>query len=77
MNEVYNKKYTIRRSHLRHFLQLKQIQAPATRDELQGLSNASHEMIRQLRAEGLPVDHWNFLIVHCIHERLNGETGCR
>lgn len=77
LNEVYNKKYTIRRSHLRHFLQMKQIQAPATRDDLQGLSNASHEMIRQLRAEGLPVDHWNFLIVHCIHERLDEETGRR
>lgn len=77
LNEVYNKKYAIRRSHLRHFFQMKQIQAPATRDELQSLSNASHEMIRQLRAEGLPVEHWDFLIVHSIHERLDEETGRR
>lgn len=76
-NKMYDKKYSIRRGHLRKFLQLKEIQAPATKDELKKLSVTTHDMLRQLRANGLPVEYWGFFIVHCLHERLDEQTKYR
>lgn len=54
--QVYNKQYPIIREHLRQFERLPQIMGPASSDELQRLSNVTHETLRQLKAMKLPVD---------------------
>lgn len=43
-------------------------------NDLQRMSNVTHETRRQLRAQGLPVEHWDFFMVHMLHERLDEET---
>lgn len=74
LNQIYNKKYPIIREHLRHFDSLPAIKGKATADELQRLSNGTHEMLRQLRAMQLPVDSWDMMVVHQLHERLDADT---
>ncbi|XP_067616817.1 uncharacterized protein [Eurosta solidaginis] len=75
LNQLYNKKYPICREHLRQFIRLPVLQGNPRADELQKMSNVTHETLRQLRAQGLPVEHWDMFIVHMLHERLDPETG--
>lgn len=72
--ELYHKPYNIARHQLREFLKLPYLAQQATTDELQRMSNITHETIRQMRALEFPVDSWDFLFVHCLHERLDPET---
>lgn len=71
---VYNNVYKIARAHLRDFYQLPMLQTPVTSADLQHMSNVTHETIRQLRALELPVEHWDFVFVHALHERLDDAT---
>lgn len=41
---------------------------------IQKFSNVTHEVVRQLRALGYPVEHFDLFFVHCLHERLDSET---
>lgn len=74
LNQLYDKKYLISREWLRHFTRLPVLTTPARHNELQKMSNVTHETMRQLRAQGHPVEHWNMFIVHMLHERLDTET---
>lgn len=72
--ELYNKPYKIARDYMRQFYSLPVLHTRATSTELQRMSNTTHETIRQLRALGLPVEEWDFVFVHNLHERLDNET---
>lgn len=72
--QLYNKPYKICRAYLRQWQQLPTIQGRPTADELQRLSNVTHELLRSLRSLLLPVDQWDMFIVHNLHERLDSET---
>lgn len=72
--ELYNKPYKIARDYMRQFYSLPVLQTRATSTELQRMSNTTHETIRQLRALELPVEQWDFVFVHNLHERLDHET---
>lgn len=71
---IFGKKYPICREYIRQFLRLPSLQSTPTENELRRMSNTTHETIRQLRALGLPVEHWNFMFVHLLHEKLDPET---
>lgn len=77
LNQMYDKKYAIRRAYLRRFFSLREIQGTATKEELKTLSSTTHNMVRQLRAQGLPVDHWDFILVHRLHELIGPDVGRR
>lgn len=72
--ELYNKPYKIARDYMRQFYRLPVLHTRATSAELQRMSNTTHETIRQLRALDLPIEQWDFVFVHSLHERLDNET---
>lgn len=72
--EIYNKPYSIARLQLREFFKLPYLSGPATAAELQKMSNITHETVRQLHALQFPVDAWDFVFIHCLHDRLDSET---
>lgn len=74
LKQLYDRKYPICREHLRNFIRLPVIQGTPRANDLQRMSNVTHEVLRQLRAEGIPVDGWDMMIVHMLHERLDHET---
>lgn len=62
------------REHLRAFIRLPVLQGPPRANDLQRMSNVTHETLRQLKAQGLQVETWDMIIVHMLHERLDPET---
>lgn len=74
LDQRYNRKYDVCRELLRRFFRLRSLQGEPSKDELQQMSNVTHETLRQLRAQGLPVEHWDMVIVYNLHERLDSET---
>lgn len=74
LNELYDRPYVIASEHMRQFYRLPQLQGNPTANELQRMSNVAHETFRQLRAMELPVDHWDFVFVFNLRERLDKET---
>lgn len=72
--ELYNKPYPIAQEHLRDFYNLPTLQTLATASELERMSNVTHEVIRQLQSLEYPVEHWDFVFVHGLHERLDAKT---
>lgn len=50
------------------------IQGQPKANDLQRMANVTQETLRQLRAQGIPVDHWDMIVVHMLHERLDSET---
>lgn len=41
---------------------------------LQKFSNVTHEVLRQLRAMNHPVEHYDLIFVHALHDKLDPET---
>lgn len=74
LNQIYDKKYPIIRAHLQQFERLPAITGRPSSNELQNLSNVTHETLRQLKAMQLPVESWDMVIVHNLHSRLDPET---
>lgn len=74
LEQRYDRKYDVCRELLRRFFRLQSLQGEPSKDDLQRMSNVTHETLRQLRAQGLPVEHWDMVIVHSLHERLDSET---
>ncbi|XP_036336161.1 uncharacterized protein LOC118746416 [Rhagoletis pomonella] len=74
LKQLYDRKYPICREHLRQFIRLPVIGGVPRAHELQRMSNVTHEVLRQLRAQGIRVDAWDMIIVHMLHERLDPDT---
>lgn len=74
LKQLYNKKYPICRELLRQFIRLPPLQQEPRSDDLQRMSNTTHETLRQLKAQGLPVEQWDMFVVHMLHDRLDSET---
>ncbi|XP_055856971.1 uncharacterized protein LOC129919896 isoform X2 [Episyrphus balteatus] len=77
INEMYHRQYATCRELLRQFFKLPILQGLATANELQRMVNVTHETLRQLKAQDIPVDGWDMIIVHVLHERMDGETACK
>ncbi|XP_067624215.1 uncharacterized protein [Eurosta solidaginis] len=74
LNQMYDQSYLIGREHLRNFIRLPELKGQIKENDLRRMSNVTHEVRRQLQAQGLPVEHWDFFMVHMLHERLDNET---
>ncbi|XP_055921197.1 uncharacterized protein LOC129952573 [Eupeodes corollae] len=74
LNQLYDKKYQTCRELLRQFLSLPCLQATPRADQIQRLSNVTHETLRQLKAQGIPVEYWDMIVVHLLHKRLDADT---
>ncbi|XP_055848963.1 uncharacterized protein LOC129921204 [Episyrphus balteatus] len=74
LNQVYNKRYLIGREHLRQIISLPEIRGRPSANTLQRMADATHEALRQLKALDLPVEHWDFFIVHLLCEKFDQET---
>lgn len=77
LNEMYHKQYATCRELLRQLFRLPMLQGPPRASELQRMSNVVHETLRQLAVQGVPTEHWDVIIVHMLHERLDRETACK
>lgn len=73
--EVHHQPYRIAKTLLRKFYELPKLSGRASAQQLQHMSNMTHETIRQLRALDIPVDGWDFVFVTSLHERLDEHTG--
>lgn len=73
LNQLYNRPYQTSKELLDKFHALPKLDRP-TGGMIQKFSNTTHEVVRQLRALGYPVEHFDLFFVHGIHERLDGET---
>lgn len=70
----YDKPYLIARDYMSDFYALPVLHSPVSANDLENMSNKTHEVIRQLRALKYPVEHWDFVLVHGLHERLDDAT---
>lgn len=75
LKKIYDRKYVICTEHIHQILHLPTLNKPATADELQRMANVTHEQIRGLRANGIPVEHWDMIICVLLHDKLQNETG--
>lgn len=77
LNEVYDKKYATCRELLRQFFKLPEIHGTPKANDLQRMSDVTYQTLRQLAAQGVPTQHWDMIVVHMLHERLDADTACK
>ncbi|RYE22399.1 MAG: DUF1759 domain-containing protein [Sphingobacteriaceae bacterium] len=75
INSLYDRPYVVCTEHIHQLFKLPVLMKPATAAELQHMSNTTHEQIRQLKANGIPVEHWDMIICVILHDRLQNDTG--
>lgn len=73
LNEVYNNQYMIVRAILKTMFSMPSLER-ATHDGLRKLVDTMHEAVRQLRAQEIPVDTWDQILVFMMVERLDKKT---
>lgn len=71
--EVYNDDFQIVRAILRSLFAMPTLENP-TQAGLRRIIDTTHEATRQLRSLGVPVEHWDQILVHLIIERLDEKT---
>lgn len=71
--ELHSRQYQTSHELLRKFNNLYTLEKPSG-SLLQKLSNVTHEVIRQLRAMKYPVEHYDLIFVHALHDKLDAET---
>lgn len=74
LKQLYDKPQLIAHEHLRQFYRLPELHGKASSNELQRMANVTHETIRQLRGFKLPVEHYDFIFVHNLQDRLDADT---
>lgn len=67
----YSKRYPLACAYLTRFFALEKLGTVVFSADLQRMSDATNELMRQLRGMDYPVDDWNLIIVHALQERLN------
>ncbi|XP_055922828.1 uncharacterized protein LOC129953610 [Eupeodes corollae] len=77
LNDVYSRQYATCRELLRQFFRLPSLMEHPRAAELERMSNVTHETMRQLKAQGIPTESWDMIVVHMLHERMDGETACK
>lgn len=75
LKKMYDRKYVICGEHIRALYELPMLTKPVASAQLQHMASVTHEQIRQLRSQGVPVEQWDMWICHLLHERLDEETG--
>lgn len=73
LNELYEREYQTSKQVLWKLLNFQKIER-ASGFVLEKLVNVVQGTIRQLRAMGYPVEHYDLIFVHTIHEKLDPET---
>lgn len=74
-NKLYDRPYIVCTEHIHQLFKLPILRKPATSAELQHMANTTHEQLRQLKANGIPVDKWDMIICVILHDRLQNDTG--
>lgn len=72
--QCFDKKYLTGREYMRAFMRLPELVSPVSSNDLQRMSNVTHETIRQLKSIGHPSEYYDFVFIHLLHERLDSET---
>lgn len=73
LNEVFNCPYAICRAHIHKLLQMPTLVEPVTAEQLQALSNNTHDQLRQLQGHNIPIQGWDMMICTLLHDRLPNE----
>lgn len=73
LQELYSLQYQTSHELLRKFNNLLPLER-ASGSMLQKMSNITHEVTRQLRAMKYPVQHYDLIFVHGLHDKLDPET---
>lgn len=73
LNELYAREYQTGKELLWKFYDLPKLKR-ASGFMLQKFSNVTHEVLRQLRGLRYPIEHYDLIFVHSIHDKLDPET---
>lgn len=73
LKQLYAQKYHTSKELLDKFYKLPVLERPSG-SELQKMSNITHEVLRQLKTMEYPVEHFDLIFVHKLHEKLDPET---
>lgn len=73
LNELYAREYQTGKELLWKFFDLPKLER-ASAYMIQKYSNVTHEVLRQLRSLHYPVEHYDLIFVHSIHDKLDSET---
>lgn len=73
LNQLFSQKYQTSKELLWKFNSLQKLERPLG-PVLQKFSSVTHEVICQLRALEYPVQHYDLMCVHGLHDRLDPET---
>lgn len=58
-------------AYLSKFFALPHLDNRAGPADLRNMGNTTNELIRQIRSVAYPIDQWDLMIVHALHQRLN------
>lgn len=73
LNQLYAREYQTGKELLWKFFDLPRLER-ANGFMIQKYSNVTHEVLRQLRGLHYPVEHYDLIFVHSIHDKLDPET---
>lgn len=73
LKQMYARKYQTSHELLSKFEHLPKLDKPSG-FLLQKMSNVTHEVLRQLRALKYPVEHYDLIFVHALHNKLDDDT---
>lgn len=73
LNELYSRKYQTSKQILWKLVKFQKLEKTSG-FLIEKLVNVTQEVIRQLRAMHYPVQHWDCVLVHTIHDKLDSET---
>ncbi|XP_055910567.1 uncharacterized protein LOC129944933 [Eupeodes corollae] len=68
LNDVYSRQYATCRELLRQFFRLPSLMEHPRAAELERMSNVTHETMRQLKAQGIPTESWDMIVVQTRRE---------
>lgn len=73
LKELYEREYQTSRQLLWKIIDLPRLEQP-NGFQLQKYCNIMHEVLRQWRSLKYPVEHYDMILVHLLHDRLDAET---
>lgn len=71
LTDRYEKRYPTACAYLSKFFALPHLDNRATAADLRNMVNTTNELLRQIRTVNYPIQHWDLIIVHALHQRLN------
>lgn len=74
LHQLYDKPYLISCEYMKQFERLPELNGIPTANELHKMTTVTSETMRQLKALGHPIEHWDMVFVYGLYSRLDAGT---